>query len=828
MNNKKISSKAARFGINFIIRFRIPILLLTVLLAAAGFFGTQKIVMDDSFEGMFEGDDVAIQLNNKFKEIFGNEDFILVFIEAPDIFSTDTLSYMRELSDDIKLNLPFVRDITSITDIEYIDVIGGDLYVDDLVGKNIPSDKEALEEIRSKVLSKEVYLDRIVTEDSKKAVIFIEFERIPEIVYIPENSAQSSGYPVVMREDVYYEQEYSELENKSDFVRINDAETIITPSLEKIIERHNNPDVDVKKVGGPNSQFYLEKTIQEDTGRAFIIALVIAAIILITLFRSFSAVAGPVFVILCTALITFGIIGWAGITMSTFAIIIALLLLVSTVSYSIHIINHFRSSFNSTGKRLQSLHYAFEHATWPCFVTAATTAVGFISFSVLPLQQIKNMGIGASIGVLVTYILVIMVVPIILSFGRDKNVTEKRVEKNNRKNSLMSKWADFSVKNVRSTVIITSILIILSAVFGFFIDVDTDFIRMFGDRNDFIRDAKYVTQYLGGLYSYEVMIELPEDGMAKEPLVLKTLDEMDSLIHTYETTKQTTSLNNILKDINMTMNEGKSEYFAVPDTRQLIAQYLLLYEMSGGEELDNWIDYNERYLRLSVQVRRSTTDLRYIFEDIEEFAFSRLPSGTRISIAGDMPLFLKSISMLIEGQIVSILIAFVCISIMMIIILRSFKIGLLAMIPNVLPLGIVAGIMGLLDITLNLQTIVVAPLLIGIAVDDTVHYFMHFKTEFKKSSNYRTANRETFRKIGWALVFTSVILIVGFSVFATSTVNSIIQLAILIGVGIFAALAADLLITPVLFVLIKPFGKEEKPVKQLSDSDTDRKIIINN
>ncbi len=832
MKNEKIGKRAAVFGMNFIIKYRIPILIAVLVIAVIGFYGMQQIVMDNSFEGLFEDDDEAIQLNNNFKEIFGNEDYIFVFIEADDIFSTETLTYIRNLTADIKKELPFVEDITSITDIEYIEVIDGDLYVDDLVGNNIPTAAEDLEEIRQNKLSKEVYLNRIITEDSKKTGILIEFEAIPERIYIPSDVTGGQMNPIVKRDQIYYEYEYKDLQNKSNFISINDAESLIAPSLEEIISRHNNPNIDVYKVGSPNTQYYLESTIQRDAGKAFLIALAIAVIILAFLFRSFAAVLGPVFVIFGTALITFGIIGWIGLPLSTFAIIIALLLLVLTVSYSMHIINHFRSSFNKTGKRLESIRYAFEHATWPCFITAATTAVGFISFAVLPLQQIKNMGIGAAIGVFVTYVLVMLIVPIFLSFGKDKKVTVQRENRNKRGSNFMSKWADLSLKRVVPTIIVTSVLIILSVVFGSFMNVDTDFIRMYGNRNEFVRDANYITQYLGGLYSYEVMIELPEDGMVKEPEVLKTLENMDLLIHTYETTKQTTSINNILKDINMTMNEGSSDYFAIPNTRELIAQYLLLYEISGGEELDNWMDYKERFLRLSVQVKHSTTNLRYTFKEIEEFGIANLPEGSKITITGDMPLFLKSVGALVEGQILSILVAFIGISLMMILILRSVKIGLLSMIPNILPIGIVVGIMGLLDITLNLQTIVVAPLLIGIAVDDTVHYFMHFKIEFEKNRNYRHANRETFKKIGWAIVFTSVILILGFSAFATSQINSVIQLAILIGIGIFAALAADLFITPALFVLLKPFGKEDAGVTGLIEEklldETKEELVLKN
>ena len=163
---------------------------------------------------------------------------------------------------------------------------------------------------------------------------------------------------------------------------------------------------------------------------------------------------------------------------------------------------------------------------------------------------------------------------------------------------------------------------------------------------------------------------------------------------------------------------------------------------------------------------------------------------------------------LTEGQIKSIGAAFLVISVMMMLILRSFRVGLMSMISNVFPVVIAMGLMGLLDISLDMMTVMIAPMIIGIAVDDTVHYFVHFKQEFNKLDCYADANRETFQKIGYAILFTSVVLVVGFSIFGLSNVRSMVHMGIVSGAGILSALLADLFITPVLFVRLKPFGKQ--------------------
>ncbi len=821
MKNNKIGRGASRIGMNVIVKYKWIFFLGIAMLVVLGYLGLDKIVMDNSNESMFEkSDEVNIKLQ-QFHEIFGNEDFVFVMVEADNIFTPEALAYIKRLSDDLEQNLPFAKRVTSVTHMEYLDVVDGDLYVDDLIAADIPEDPAELNQIKNKLLAKQVYVDRLLSKDGKKTGIFIEFETVPETVYVPLLKTGAGPQETAMQGDIYFEEE---LEDKSAYSNIVEPKKLIAPALDLILQRNQYDGCIVTATGMPVTEYKIDETIISETGRTFLITLLICIILLFAIFRFPAAVMAPVIVIIATTIITFGLLGWLGIPLSSFIVILACLLLIIAVSYSIHIINHFKRNYKLTGKRKESVRYAYEHASWPCLLTALTTAVGFASFIFVPMVPLRNLGMASALGVLISYILVMILIPIFLSFGKDKTITigakakkDAATTDNTRSSRFMQKWADRVLKSALPVGVISAALLLIIPFFISQIEADSDFIHLFGDRNEFVRDAKHVTNNLGALYSYEVLIELPEAEMAQEPEVLGALEDLEQLIDGYDTTKRTMSINDLLKDINMTMNNNDKSYYAIPDNRELIAQYLLLYDMSGGGELANWVDYNNQYLRLSVQVKRSTTTLREVFKEIEAFAQKRFPFNAKVTITGDMSIFIKSVGALVDGQIISIFIAFLGISLMMMLVLRSIPVGLLSMIPNVLPVLIVAGLMGLFNITLNMMTIVVAPLLIGIAVDDTVHYFVHFKEEFKTRRSYRRANRETFRKIGWALVFTSLILMIGFSAFLFTSIDSIIQLAVLLTIGIGVALAADLLITPVLFVFLKPFGKEEdkKNNKQL-------------
>ena len=202
-----------------------------------------------------------------------------------------------------------------------------------------------------------------------------------------------------------------------------------------------------------------------------------------------------------------------------------------------------------------------------------------------------------------------------------------------------------------------------------------------------------------------------------------------------------------------------------------------------------------------------------LFQEVEQLGRERFPEGTRIEIVGEIPLMMKMVNMLSRGQVYSVLAAFGVITLLMMLVLGSVPVGLLSMIPNVFPVLVIGGIMGMAGIPLDMVTVMVMPMIIGIAVDDTVHYIVHFRQEFRACGRYREANRRTFGKVGPAILFTSLILSLGFSIFGFSDMRSLVSMGMLSSAGIVAALAADLLITPALFVFLKPFGREirERP-----------------
>lgn len=806
---------------NFILRYKYLILILLLISIVISYFGLQRISVDSSNEILLPENDPVIIKNDKFKEIFGNNEFIFILIENQNLFSSEVLNYIRELTVDLEKNLPFVDEVTSLTNLDYIESENNTLKVDELIGDKIPTAQEKLRKIRSKVLSKDNYVGNIITKDAGATGIVVTFKEIPKSIYAGVSKDFSPlaqvDYPaekVLLAEDLN-----SNSEPKLN--KIEDPRKLIAPVLRVILNRHQQAEVKTTATGVALLDFEADRLVYQEGSRFGLLALIASVILMYLLFRNIRAVVGPFLVILVAMIVLFGILGWLNLKLSILAVIIPTLVLVISVSYSIHVINHFQYQFKKTGERIQAVNYAYQESARPIFITALTTALGFVSFVFVPMEPVKVVGIACAVGAFLTYLLVMTIIPIILSLGKNNikySQGSLQILPVSKVERIMEKWAGFVDISKKKTVFLTIILICLLGFFSLQLPVNSDMLQMLGDDLPFVKDANYITDRLGTLYSYDVFLEFSEENMVKKSQVLKEMTELERMISDLDSTIRVSSITDLIQELNQVMHDNQKAYDKIPDSDNLIAQYLLLYEMSGGEDLEEMVDFSYQKTHISVQINQFRGSIQKDFEKIASYVEKHFPSGTEVTVVGDIPILFKALQRLMNGQIISIGIALGIITLVMIAVLKSIKLGLLSMIPNLVPVLTITGLMGLLNYPLDLMTILVAPMIIGIAVDDTVHYFIHFQEEYHLSKSYQQSNRETFVKIGKALVSTSIVLILGFAIFGFSRMASMGHMAVLAAAGILSALIADMLITPALILLWEPVLKTENTKEEKTDA----------
>jgi predicted RND superfamily exporter protein len=317
---------------------------------------------------------------------------------------------------------------------------------------------------------------------------------------------------------------------------------------------------------------------------------------------------------------------------------------------------------------------------------------------------------------------------------------------------------------------------------------------------------------MAGTYSIVYVFDSGEAGGIKNPAVLREMERVQREAERHELVTKTYSLVDLIKDINQSFHNGDPAYYEIPDSRELVAQYLLVYEMSGGEEMRDYlsIDYARATLELRCKMT-STSRLQGIVDQIDAYLDEEPLRASTFSVSGIGALWLKFVEYITWSQIQGALIALTVVSLLMIAVFRSVKIGLISMIPNVAPVVLVLGGMGWVGLPLDYYRLLIAPVAIGIAVDDTIHLMTRYNHEFGKLGDYKKALYASMDGVGRALFITSAILVAGFLMNMFSVMDGQKSFGVLLAGVIAAALIADFLLMPALILWLKPFGPERAP-----------------
>ena len=761
-----------------ILRLRWLIIALVFVADVIGFVGMKRIRTDDSFDSWLMEGDPLLEAKDTFESIFGNPEYVCILIESDNVFEHDLLAKMRQLGDQIEREVPLVDEVTALSHVDFVHGTADGIHVGELIPDPIPEAPAELQELRRLAATKPHLVNRMFREDNGSAML------ITRLLPYPDSCSES------------------------------ESRSKVTRSIYKLLEAPEFADLNITTSGMPvfnheKSNFYSHESL-----RLVRMTLLVIGLMLIFILRSPVGLFAPLFTAISAVLMVFGIQGFMGLEIQAMVISLPiLLLLVISVGYSIHIISFFQQQFRRCQDRQQAITFALEHAAWPLLFTVITTTGGFISFLFVPITAIRWIGYTAAMMTMVAYPLVVFLTPVLLSFGPNQPRSCRRTAAKRKKcpwsERMLLRLADVLECRPKAILLWSSVLCVLFLAGAANLRVDTDFKKMDGMRIPYMQRLFHCARDIGSLYSYDVTVMLPENDQAKDPQNLQKLDQMAAELNRYPTIKRTTSLTDIVKDLHQTLNEGNDEFYTIPDDQMVIAQLLLLYEMSGGSDQEDWVDYDYRNLRMQVELHDFN-----VGEAREQLAFAReraaeLFPEADILVSGQTMNFVMMCTYLIRGQLLSIAGALVIIAITMMIVFGSVKLGLIAMIPNIAPVIAVAGVMGSTGIPLHLITVMIAPMILGIAVDDTIHYTSHFKQVFERTGSYRTANRETLQSVGKALFMTSFIIILGFSMFGTSLSNGYCHMAFLTGIAVITALLADYFITPTLIMLIKPWGPEK-------------------
>ena len=738
----------------------IIIIILVLSLPFTYFFIHQKHFND--IEIYFDEDDPDLKAYKDFQKKYGNEEQLIIVLKDETIFTKKNIDLIKKISNAM-FKIKGVHEVFSLTETD--EAVG---YKDSVTFRKIVPDKKLDESelayIKTKTMGNRSLVNTLISKDATTTAIVIEIDHFVDtgkrdIVMKIINKAQEIAGGVKL----YY---------------------VGTPYFESESSRLTKKDND------------------ELTALIIIIIFIIIALLVKNTFLSIIALLN-LFVILIWSI---GIFVMCGETFNYVTIIISMILLAIAVADSIHLLSKYRDELAINGNN----HYlavknGLNHVFIPCLFTSLTTAVGFIAFTSSALEPVADVGIYTATGVIIAFLLTMTFLPSALILFQ-KKIKIKKTDLHNKDDFLSRslKSTGFFVTNNYKILSVLSILIIAVMIMEISnIKFETNDKNILPDDNELRKGIDFVETNLGGTLPFNFLIKAnSESNNFQNPKSLRILDEIQSTITEDPLLTSSFSIVDYFKKINRAFNKGDESQYTIPENSNDIKDF---YEI-GDEEIFTRIispDYMEA--RISFQcIWGSNEAARELLDRNKEYLKLKLEDNFTYQITGLSSLYLKMEEYLKESQIRSFSIAFIIVFLMMIIVCRRFYLPLLCMIPNLFPISATLGVMGAFGIPLDIFTIMIASITIGIAVDDTIHFIVRLKNNCSSQTGLKEAIIKSYGDVGKQIVITSIVLIISFFslIFANTMPTKIF--GILTGLSIFFALVGDLIILPALILLLKP------------------------
>jgi hypothetical protein len=781
MQVSRVNKVFARLG-RFQVKFRWLILLATVIVTVLACLGLPRLQMTSSEEEWFDDWDKVKIDQAHFNEKFGSDDTYMVMVRADDVFAPEVLQAIDRLSRRLENEVPYADRVVSLTHNLSIPVANDEGFeVKDPFEGGIPEDPQELEAKKQLILSRESLVNNIVSDDSKETWVILSLKSYEGGVDFGKDSIAPFA------RDVIYSDEF-----KSDKFEM-------LPTGMSYTEMEEN------------------EVISKECAMRIGFGFLVMVICLILFVRSLRGVVVPAIATVGGIASVLGINAWLGIIGDESMVALPVLLgMALSVGYSIHYINSFRMHFRRTGDRRESVICAVEETGWPILFTVITTVASLLSFLFAGIRPIRWIG-GISAGIVtMVYLYVIILIPILMSFGKNAKPDPTQVKSEGAtKADILFEFFGRKVCRHRRIVAAISAAVMLLQVPGMMnIDVNMDYTKTMGEKIPFVVRLKdMLSGKIGSLYDFNVMVEFEDDDALKDPANMKRIEELEQKLGTLQLTKisgdkpRVQSVTRLVKEMNRTLNADSIEYYKIPDAQDMLTQLLFLYEISDPDALFERMD--ENYKTTYIHIELAGYDANKIVEDLDsaESYGAQIFPDAKLSVVGDVVNYAEMNGKLVGGLLRSFGGSFLIIAIMMILAFGSIKAGLIGMIPNVAPVLLIGGVMGYSGMPLDMITMLVMPMILGIAVDDTIHMNNHIKYGFERTGSYRQALLLSYREIGKTMGMTTFILCAMFFVFIFSPMGALHNVGLLSIVGLGAALIADYTLTTALVYLTKPYGK---------------------
>lgn len=760
-------------------------ILLAAIIGMTFFWGTQWKYMQFTFTeaNLLPDDHPENILYKSFTDTFGDEgNVVVIALQDDQFFTPEKRNAWRELNNQIE----------AFSEIDMV------LSTDNL------------QELVKDQKNKKLILQEVALASAKDSTSILKFKEKLFLELPFYNNLIFDSETNTLRSVIYMNPEIVNTAKRKDF--------IFDQFIPLIDSFEDKTKTDVHVSGMPYIRTLNAQNIVDEIGLFVLGATLITSLIFFLFFRSFRATFISLFVVAIGVMWAFGILGWLGYEITVLTALIPPLIIVIGVPNCIFLINKYQQEIAKHSNQAKSLQRVIIKVGNATLMTNLTTASGFATFILTNSKILKEFGVVASINIIAIFALSLLIIPITYSLMPLPKKKHLKHLKNKTIDYFVS-WMESKVRKKRVNVYIVSLVGLIIGITGIYqIKISGSLIEDMPKSAEFFSDIQFFDQSFNGIVPVEIWIDSKRENGIVKPATLQRMNRLQETIEEIPELASPLSVVNAVKFAKQAYYNGNPNYFSLPTSQENSFIYPYLNNAKGNNQLiKGYVDSTGQFGRITTYMKDIETDrMESIEADLREALAKIFPKNRYgAEITGKALLFLKGTKYLINNLILSLSLAILLIALFMAFLFRSFKMIIISLIPNLLPLIITAGVMGFTGIPLKPSTILVFSIAFGISVDDTIHFLAKYRQEL--IANGWKINKAVFaalRETGISMFYTSIVLFFGFSVFMSSNFGGTQALGGLVAVTLLMAMLANLILLPSLLISLEDTISNDKVLKK--------------
>jgi predicted RND superfamily exporter protein len=790
----KAGKSLSSLGIT-VIRFRNLFLALIVLGVGLLSYNIPKLSIATSLESSFKGHNQAIQEYQEFRDMFGRDDKIVILINSEDIFSVHFLARLKEFHEDLENTLPMVSEVDSLINAKYIEGHDGTLQVNNFMDE-LPQTKEQAESLRQRALEYPLYRNTYLSQNGDAIIMVIKTQAVSALTEDGKR-IRNHGRGFMKGE---------ELDAEKPLKSISQVENIaVLGIIETVIKQYNAENFSIVFSGTPAYQYHVEPKIRMSLIYMSIMVLTLTFFFMAVLFGRVSGIFLPQFVVIMSLGATIGLMALAGVPFTLTSSMLPSIILSVGLTAPIHFMVVFFKYQKRVG-RLRAIIRTLGHSGLPIIMTSMTTIIGLLSFSFTEIAPVAHLGVFSAIGIGICLLLTLVFLPCMLSLLKVLPGKEReKLYEDSIYNRMLIWMGRTGIRHAHDIYILSFIMFIILLPGFFKFNFSHNMLHYFDEEERFFMETRLIEDETSGFRALEVVIDTGQEKGILDYSFLNNLEQLKDYAFEQNNisgrpyTGKITSILDVVKETNQAWHNDDPAHYTVPQDNYLIERQLTEFRQADPEYLGKFTDPDFSLARFTAMMywQDAAMDVDFV-KQLKEYATGLFGRNARVVATGAVSIGSRVIDSMMGNLVTGYFTAFFIITIFMIIAVGDLKLGLVAMIPNLYPIFAGLGLMGLMGIPLNTYNLIGGSIVIGVAVDDTIHFFHNFRNYYEETGDVETAVVETLRSAGRALITTTLILVSCFWLRMFSSLKVISDFGLIVGFSLLVAFLADVMLAPAL------------------------------